>query len=84
VLVLDEPAAGVPQSESAELFATIAGLPREVAILFIEHDMELVFKFAERITVMVGGQILCEGAPGDIAHDPRVRAAYLGAEFQLS
>ena len=56
ILLLDEPAAGVPQSESAELFATIAGLPRDVAILFIEHDMELVFKFAEKITVMVGGR----------------------------
>src|SRR5262245_28949159 len=84
VLLLDEPAAGVPQRESAELFATIAGLPRDVAVLFIEHDMELVFKFAEKITVMVGGQILCEGTPTDVARDPRVRAAYLGDEFEMS
>jgi ABC-type branched-subunit amino acid transport system ATPase component len=83
VLLLDEPAAGVPQRDSAELFATIAALPRDVAILFIEHDMELVFRFAETITVMVGGRILCGGVPAEVARDARVRAAYLGDEFEL-
>ncbi len=78
VLLLDEPAAGIPTAESAELFEVIAALPREVTILFIEHDMDLVFRFAEQITVMTGGQILCEGAPDQIASDPRVREAYLG------
>jgi branched-chain amino acid transport system ATP-binding protein len=78
ILLLDEPAAGIPAAESAELFAVIAALPRDVTILFIEHDMELVFRFAERITVMVGGQVLTEGTPSEIAADPRVKEVYLG------
>ncbi|MFO1310351.1 MAG: ABC transporter ATP-binding protein [Burkholderiales bacterium] len=78
ILLLDEPAAGIPAGESAELFSVIAGLPRDVTILFIEHDMELVFRFAERITVLVGGRVLTEGAPAEIAADPRVREVYLG------
>jgi branched-chain amino acid transport system ATP-binding protein len=78
ILLLDEPAAGIPSGESAELFSAIAGLPRDVTILFIEHDMGLVFRFAERITVMVAGRVLTEGTPGEIAADPRVREVYLG------
>jgi len=78
ILLLDEPAAGIPASESAELFSVIAALPRDVTIVFIEHDMELVFRFAERITVLVGGKVLTEGAPADIAADARVREVYLG------
>ena len=78
VLLLDEPAAGVPQEESAELFDAIAGLSANIAILFIEHDMNLVFRFARRIIVMVGGRILVEGSPDEIAADPRVREVYLG------
>jgi branched-chain amino acid transport system ATP-binding protein len=78
VLLLDEPAAGIPSAESAELFAVIAALPRDVSIVFIEHDMNLVFKFAERITVLVGGTVLVEGTPDEIAHDQRVREVYLG------
>jgi ABC-type branched-subunit amino acid transport system ATPase component len=79
VLLLDEPAAGVPKGESAELFAAVEGLSRELTVLFIEHDMEVVFRFASRILVMVGGRILVEGTPQDIAHDERVREVYLGA-----
>ena len=78
ILLLDEPAAGIPAGESAELFSVIAALPRDVTILFIEHDMEIVFRFAERITVLVGGKVLTEGAPAEIAADPRVREVYLG------
>lgn len=78
ILLLDEPAAGVPTGESTELFSVIADLPRDVTILFIEHDMGLVFKFADRITVMVGGQKLVEGTPAEIAADPRVKEVYLG------
>ncbi len=78
VLLLDEPAAGVPGGESAELIATIAALPRDVTVLLIEHDMDLVFRFAERITVLVGGAIHVEGPPVAIAADPRVREVYLG------
>ena len=78
VLLLDEPAAGVPKDESAELFNVIAGLSKDIAILFIEHDMNVVFRFASRIIVMVGGRILVEGAPAEISADPRVREVYLG------
>lgn len=78
VLLLDEPAAGVPREDSSELFAAIAGLPRDITVLFIEHDMDLVFRFASRIIVMVGGSVLTEGTPEEIAADPHVRAVYLG------
>jgi branched-chain amino acid transport system ATP-binding protein len=78
VLLLDEPAAGIPSAESAQLFDVIARLPRDVTILFIEHDMGLVFRFAERITVMVGGKVLTEGTPSEIAADKRVKEVYLG------
>jgi len=78
VLLLDEPAAGVPKDESAELFAVIAGLSQDLTVLFIEHDMNVVFRFAERIVVMVSGRILAEGTPGEVARDARVREVYLG------
>jgi ABC-type branched-subunit amino acid transport system ATPase component len=78
VLLLDEPAAGVPHEESAELFDVIASLSQDIAVLFIEHDMNVVFRFARRIIVMVGGRILVEGGPDEIAADPRVREVYLG------
>ena len=78
VLLLDEPAAGVPSSESERILQTLEKLPSDIAILIIEHDMDLVFRFARRITVMVGGAILTEGTREEIAADPRVRAAYLG------
>jgi branched-chain amino acid transport system ATP-binding protein len=78
VLLLDEPAAGVPQQESAELFSVIAGLSQEIAVLFIEHDMNVVFRFAHRIVVMAAGRILLQGTPKEIAADARVREVYLG------
>ena len=78
VLLLDEPAAGVPREESKDLFEAIAGLSNDITVLFIEHDMELVFRFASRIIVLVGGRVLVEGTPGEIAADERVRAVYLG------
>ncbi len=78
VLLLDEPAAGVPRDESAELFEVVSGLSRDISVLFIEHDMNFVFRFASRIIVMVGGRILLEGTPDEIAADPRVREVYLG------
>ncbi|MGA2548689.1 MAG: ABC transporter ATP-binding protein [Burkholderiaceae bacterium] len=78
ILLLDEPAAGIPRAESRELFEVLAGLPKDVTILLIEHDMDLVFKFAQRITVLVGGRVLVEGTPEEIAGDARVREVYLG------
>jgi branched-chain amino acid transport system ATP-binding protein len=78
ILLLDEPAAGIPAGESAELFAVIAGLPRDITVVFIEHDMDLVFRFAERISVLVGGRVLTEGTPAEIAADARVKEVYLG------
>jgi branched-chain amino acid transport system ATP-binding protein len=78
ILLLDEPAAGIPSAESRELFEVIAQLPRDVTVVFIEHDMGLVFRFADRITVLVGGKVLTEGTPAEIAADPRVREVYLG------
>ncbi|HEX7983175.1 MAG TPA: ABC transporter ATP-binding protein [Duganella sp.] len=78
ILLLDEPAAGIPSAESKELFEVLAQLPRDVTVLFIEHDMGLVFRFADRITVLVGGKVLTEGTPEEIAADPRVKEVYLG------
>ncbi len=83
VLLLDEPAAGVPEYERHEILAAVNALPREVSILFIEHDMDLVFSFADRISVMVNGSLLASGSPEEIARDPRVQAAYLGEEVPL-
>lgn len=80
VLLLDEPAAGIPEGESDELFAVLDGLPANIAILLIEHDMSLVFRFAKRITVLVGGAELVTGTPAEIAADPRVREVYLGTK----
>ncbi len=78
VLLLDEPAAGVPAGEREELLQTVAALPADVSILLIEHDMDLVFSFANRMTVLVNGTVLTEGDPEQIANDPQVKAVYLG------
>jgi len=80
MLLLDEPGAGVPREESAELFAAIAGLSKDITVLFIEQDMDLVFRFASRLIVMVAGRILVEGTPQEIAADARVREVYLGGD----
>ncbi|QCI63216.1 ABC transporter ATP-binding protein [Phreatobacter stygius] len=78
VLILDEPAAGVPTTQSEAIFERIAALPRDLTLLFIEHDMNLVFRFAEKITVLVAGEVLTEGPPAAISADERVREVYLG------
>jgi branched-chain amino acid transport system ATP-binding protein len=78
VLLLDEPAAGVPSQDSGRILDVLASLPADIAILIIEHDMDLVFRFARRITVLVQGQVLVEGTPEEIAADRRVRDVYLG------
>ena len=83
VLLLDEPAAGVPEAERHELLATIAALPADVTVLLIEHDMDLVFSFADRISVLVNGSLFVEGTPADVARDARVKAVYLGEELNV-
>jgi branched-chain amino acid transport system ATP-binding protein len=83
VLLLDEPAAGVPSTESAIILDIIGQLPAEIAVLIIEHDMDLVFRFAKRITVLVQGGVLVEGAPTEIAADARVREVYLGERHHV-
>jgi branched-chain amino acid transport system ATP-binding protein len=78
VLLLDEPAAGVPEAERDGILAGVAALPQDVTVLLIEHDMDLVFRFADFLSVLVNGAILVEGTPAEIAADPRVREVYLG------
>jgi branched-chain amino acid transport system ATP-binding protein len=78
VLLLDEPAAGVPSAESHIILDAIDSLPRDIGVLIIDHDMDLVFRFAERITVMVSGAVFATGSPREIGADANVRAVYLG------
>ena len=78
VLILDEPAAGVPSSETHLITDAIAALPEDLAVLVIEHDMDLVFKVARSIVVLVQGRILTEGRPQEIATNAKVRELYLG------
>jgi branched-chain amino acid transport system ATP-binding protein len=78
VLLLDEPAAGVPQSDTPRIEAALAGLPADLAVLMIEHDMDLVFRFAKRVVVLAAGAIIFDGSPEDVTKDARVREAYLG------
>jgi branched-chain amino acid transport system ATP-binding protein len=80
VLLLDEPAAGVPSLESHRILEVLDRLPRDIAILIIEHDMDLVFRFAQRITVLVQGEVLVEGTPEEIGRDKRVHQVYLGEQ----
>jgi ABC-type branched-subunit amino acid transport system ATPase component len=80
VLLLDEPAAGVPEDERHEILAAVAALPDDVTVLLIEHDMDIVFSFADRISVLVNGALFVEGSPEEVARDPRVKAVYLGEE----
>jgi branched-chain amino acid transport system ATP-binding protein len=80
VLLLDEPAAGVPEDERHEILAAVAALPSDVSVLLIEHDMDIVFSFADRISVLVNGALFAEGTPEQVAHDVRVKAVYLGEE----
>jgi branched-chain amino acid transport system ATP-binding protein len=83
VLLLDEPAAGVPEEERHEILAAVGALPKDVTVLLIEHDMDLVFSFADRISVLVNGGLFVEGAPDEVARDPRVKAVYLGEDAHV-
>ena len=80
VLLLDEPAAGVPEAERHDILDTVAALPDDVTVLLIEHDMDIVFSFADRISVLVNGALFVEGPPEEVARDPRVKAVYLGED----
>ncbi|MDB5406945.1 MAG: transporter ATP-binding protein [Rhodospirillales bacterium] len=80
VLLLDEPAAGVAAAETGLILDIIENLPSDIAVLIIEHDMDLVFRVAQRITVLVQGAVLVEGSPAEIAADERVQEVYLGKD----
>ncbi len=82
VLLLDEPAAGVPSAESHIILDAIERLPNDIAVLIIEHDMDVVFRFAERVTVMVSGAVFAEGTPREIEANPQIREVYLGQAVQ--
>lgn len=80
VLLLDEPAAGVPSSESHLILDVVAALDPEIAVLIIDHDMDVVFRFAREITVLVQGAVFTHGTPEEIMHNEQVKAVYLGQE----
>ena len=79
VLLLDEPAAGVPHDEAPKILQAIERLPKDIAVLMIEHDMDLVFKFAQRVLVLANGELIFQGSPGEVTKDEHVRRAYLGS-----
>jgi branched-chain amino acid transport system ATP-binding protein len=79
LLLLDEPAAGMSPAESARLVELLAGLPPEITVLFVEHDLDLVFELADAVTVLHLGRVLLSGSPEQIRASDEVRQAYLGA-----
>ncbi|MEN3396885.1 ABC transporter ATP-binding protein [Brucella melitensis] len=82
VLLLDEPAAGVPQSDTGRIEEALDRLPPDLAVLMIEHDMDLVFRFAKRVVVLAAGTVIFDGLPQAVVQDARVREAYLGSYAQ--
>ncbi|AEK56130.1 MULTISPECIES: ABC transporter ATP-binding protein [Brucella] len=82
VLLLDEPAAGVPQSDTGRIEEALDRLPPDLAVPMIEHDMDLVFRFAKRVVVLAAGTVIFDGLPQAVVQDARVREAYLGSYAQ--
>jgi branched-chain amino acid transport system ATP-binding protein len=78
VLLLDEPTAGMSPAETAEMVKFIAGLPRSLTMLIVEHDMDVVFSLADRISVLHFGELAAEGTPPEVRANPRVQEIYLG------
>ncbi len=79
LLLLDEPAAGMSRAESERLVELVQALPREVTVLMVEHDLDVVFRLAERVTVLHLGRVLLTGSPAEVRASSEVREAYLGA-----
>ena len=80
VLLLDEPTSGMSPGESERMLALVGELPRDLAVLIIEHDMDMVFETADRITVLNYGQVLMEGTPEEVRASSAVRETYLGGD----
>ncbi len=78
ILLLDEPTAGMSPAETQAMIAMLAALPADITVLIVEHDMDVVFALADRVTVLHLGEVLAEGEPRAIQHDPRVISVYLG------
>jgi len=78
ILLLDEPAAGTSPAERAQLVELIKGLPREVTLVLVEHDMDVVFDVCQKITVLSYGKVLASGSPDSVRNSAHVREAYLG------
>jgi branched-chain amino acid transport system ATP-binding protein len=80
LLLLDEPTAGMSPEETQRMTRMLEGLPREVTLLIIEHDMDVVASLADRVTVLHYGEVLTEGTFDEVKRDPRVYEVYLGSE----
>ena len=81
LLLLDEPTAGLSAAETKLVETIVRALPRDITILLIEHDLDIAFDLADRVTVLHFGQILVDGSPAEVRKDPRVGEVYIGADL---
>ena len=79
VLLLDEPTSGMSPEETARMLRLLADLPADMGVLLIEHDMDIVFSIADRVTVLDYGEVLLSGAPDEVRRSEAVQETYLGA-----